>query len=106
MIRAIFVIALIFCASVRSEDEIISAACGRGGTLNVCKQPGRRNCLAVESRNTCINLVGGPFISGVTAGRYQCTVFKNRGCGGLTNSVNNYGGDFTFVAASLRCPCI
>jgi hypothetical protein len=118
MIRAIIIIALIVFASARPESQEqapeapmevpveveISAAC-RGGTLNVCKQKGRINCLSVVSQNTCINLIGGPFVSGFTGGNYQCTVFKNRGCGGSTNFVNSFGGDFTFTAASLRCPC-
>jgi hypothetical protein len=95
MIRAIIIIALIVFASARPEsqeqvpespmevpvEDEVSAAC-RGGTLNVCKQKGRINCLSVVSQNTCINLIGGPFVSGFTGGNYQCTVFRNRGCGG------------------------
>lgn len=104
MNRSIFVIVVLLCVLAGAEEPAI-AAC-RGGTLNVCKREGKVDCLSVVSSNVCINLIGGPFVSGFSGGNYQCTVFKNKGCGGSTNFVNSFGTNkFTFVPQSLRCPC-
>lgn len=78
-----------------------------GGTLNVCKNQGKTNCIGVSSSNTCINLTGGPFISGFSSGGYQCTIYSGLACSGTGITVNRSGwAKFPITPKSLRCPCI
>lgn len=83
------------------------AAC-RGGVLNVCKGANKSGqCIPVESRSTCINLIGGPFVSGFTNGMYFCRVWTGKGCRGDAISVGRVGGNFDRGTAwSLWCPCV
>lgn len=77
-----------------------------GGYISVCKNTGKTNCLEVSSVNTCINLIGGPFISGFATGvGYSCTIYKSTGCSGTSTSVDHAGWKtFPFTAKSYRCP--
>lgn len=79
----------------------------KGGTLNVCKQTGKVNCLGVTSPDACINLVGGPFLSGFTSGNYKCTIYSEAGCGGTSFTCDNAGwSSFKITPKSIKCPCI
>lgn len=61
---------------------------------------------AVGSVNTCINLEGGPYISGKAAGGYTCHVYSRLACNGDSNAVDHGGlNKFAFHAESIRCPC-
>lgn len=78
-----------------------------GGTLQVCKSAGKRNCLGASSDSTCINLIGGPFISGFSGGGYTCRIYSGSGCSGRYASVDRDGWSrFPFTARSFRCPCV
>ncbi|KAG5681284.1 hypothetical protein PVAND_010735 [Polypedilum vanderplanki] len=78
-----------------------------GGVLNVCKREGKADCIGVTSSSTCINLVGGPFVSGFTTGNYQCTIYSSTGCSGTTISVDRSGWSrFPITPKSLKCPCV
>ena len=79
-----------------------------GGTINVCKKTGKTDCLGVGSTNTCINLTGGPFLSGFTTeGHYLCTIYEGLACSGRFVSVDRNGySNFPFTPKSFRCPCI
>ena len=78
-----------------------------GGTINVCKNSGKTKCIGVGSSNTCINLVGGPFVSGFSSGGYRCTIYSRAGCSGTTNTVDRGGWSrFPFIPQSVKCPCI
>ncbi|KAI5849252.1 hypothetical protein BZA05DRAFT_325507, partial [Tricharina praecox] len=72
--------------------------------LQLCKQQGKRNCLGVSSDDTCINLIGGPFVSGWAGGHYQCTIYAGSGCTGTRAMVDREGwSKFDFNAWSMRC---
>ncbi|KAG5668944.1 hypothetical protein PVAND_016850 [Polypedilum vanderplanki] len=78
-----------------------------GGVLNVCKRQGKADCIGVTSTSTCINLVGGPFVSGFVSGNYKCTIYSSTGCSGTSTSVDRSGWSrFPFTPKSLKCPCV
>jgi hypothetical protein len=78
-----------------------------GGGINVCKNQGKSNCLPVSSTDTCINLIGGPFVSGYSQGHYSCTIHSSSGCSGTSVSVDKAGwSKFPFKPQSVRCPCV
>lgn len=102
----LFLIVAIFCIFTTTSGLCLWP--WGGGTINVCKNAGKTNCLGVGSTNTCINLVGGPFISGfVTGTGYSCKIYSSTGCSGTSTSVDHAGWSrFPFTAKSFRCPCI
>jgi len=79
-----------------------------GSSMYVCyglRKTGR--CINVSSGDACINLVGGPFVSGYSAGSDGCTVYSEVGCGGDSTWVDQSGyGKFPNRVRSLRCPCV
>jgi len=85
-----------------------------GSSMNVCKQgrtsnwrsePG--NCINVNSGDACINLTGGPFIAGYSAGSHECNIYSEVKCKGDRNMVDQAGySGFSFTARSLKCPCV
>ncbi|CRL06153.1 CLUMA_CG019106, isoform A [Clunio marinus] len=91
-------------------NELEAQNCSRGripGIINVCRQTGRRNCVGVSSGNTCVNLNGGPFVSGFTSGNFQCTIHSDRGCRGRSERVTRIGSNrFSITPRSFRCPCV
>lgn len=102
---------LFFIVGISYLISITSAFCPPwqgGGTINVCKQRGKSNCLGVGSTNTCINLIGGPFVSGfTTGGGYSCTIYSGLACSGTSVSVNRSGwSSFPITPKSFRCPCV
>ncbi|KAJ1912106.1 hypothetical protein H4219_005728, partial [Mycoemilia scoparia] len=50
------------------------------GTINVCKKGGKQGCLGVSSGDTCVNLIGGPFVSGFAGQDEACTIYKDVDC--------------------------
>jgi hypothetical protein len=94
----------IFCIIVA-----VQSACPpwkSGGTINVCKNRGKSNCIGVSSTNTCINLVGGPFVSGFSSSA-ACTIYSGLGCSGTSISVDRSGwANFPITPKSVRCPCV
>lgn len=101
---------LFFFLTILSVIIITSAWCPPwqgGGTINVCKLTKKRNCIGVGSTNTCINLVGGPFVSGFTTGNYRCTIYSRSGCAGTSVTVDSSGwSNFPIRPNSIKCPCI
>ncbi|ORX80702.1 hypothetical protein K493DRAFT_308258 [Basidiobolus meristosporus CBS 931.73] len=47
-----------------------------GSSMYVCKAAGKAKCINVSSGDACINLTGGPFISGYSAGSHKCTIYS------------------------------
>lgn len=78
-----------------------------GSSMYVCKQWGKHDCINVNSGDACINLVGGPFVSGYSAGSHECTIYTEVACGGDDYNVDSEGySGFRQQARSLRCPCV
>lgn len=78
-----------------------------GGTMMVCKNEGKSNCIAVNSPDSCINLTGGPFKSGYTNGNYRCTLYSVGGCAGTQWTADKAGySRFSTLPNSVRCPCV
>jgi hypothetical protein len=77
------------------------------GTINVCKAEGKQNCLGLSSGDTCINLTGGPFVSGFSGQSEACTIYSEVDCKGDSNPVDQAGWSrFPYTAKSIKCPCI
>ncbi|ORX85215.1 hypothetical protein K493DRAFT_85712 [Basidiobolus meristosporus CBS 931.73] len=93
---------------------IITAQCNAwcppwksGSSMYVCKSTGKAKCINVSSGNACINLTGGPFISGYSAGSHKCTIYSEVKCGGNSYIVDKAGySRFPKAARSLKCPCV
>lgn len=78
-----------------------------GGTINVCKSVDKELCIGVASSNTCINLIGGPFVSGFSSESTGCHIFREKTCEGDVQHVDKTGFDkFPWQPLSLRCPCL
>lgn len=89
------------------ESEAYCSPWQEDGTINVCKFEGKKKCLQTSSSNSCINLFGGPFVSGYSSGSYNCTIYERVGCKGNSQSVDQSGhSKFLFNAAAYKCPCI
>ncbi|CRL06160.1 CLUMA_CG019131, isoform A [Clunio marinus] len=103
-----FIFSLFVLALLSSQvDAQRTCMPGRpSGVMNVCRQRGSTNCSRVESRNTCINLVGGPFVSGFAGQVPRCTIFANEGCRGSEERITSIRANFSFPARSVRCPCV
>jgi hypothetical protein len=114
--KAIFVLLCIViavhCMPPSEETELIDvekAWCmpgNTGGILNICKKKGRGECKGVSSTNTCINIIGGPYVSGFTSGSYTCTIYKEAGCSSDSSRIHSGSNNFPWPAKSYRCPCI
>ncbi|KAJ1921189.1 hypothetical protein H4219_000788 [Mycoemilia scoparia] len=77
------------------------------GTINVCKQEGKQDCRGVSSGDTCVNLNGGPFVSGFAGQSEACKIFSDVDCKGTSNPVDQSGWNkFAFAARSIECPCV
>lgn len=97
---------LILCFIVIESESICWPWQGTG-VINVCKNIDQTNCIGVSSGNTCINLIGGAFVSGFASGQYTCSIFKKAGCAGSQFLVHNKMNDpFPWDAESIRCPCL
>jgi hypothetical protein len=104
-----------FCAlalaALAATPATVSAWCAPwndGGTLQLCHQPGKNDCVGASSDNTCINIVGGPHVSGYASGDYVCTIYSGLGCGGDSQSTVDKAGwrRFNIEPKSFRCPCV
>lgn len=99
-------IIVVLYAAIGSEACLPWQGCG---VINVCKSPGKTtNCIGVSSGSTCMNLIGGPFVSGFTSGDYRCTVYSAKGCGGSSHTVDKAGWSrfVQFTPKSIKCPCV
>lgn len=104
--KVLMIIALALVIAVAQSDAWCLPGKG-GGTLSVCKSSGKVNCIGVGSTDTCVNLVGGPFVSGYSSGSYSCTIFSNTGCSGTSISVDKTGWTrFPITPKSMKCPCV
>ncbi|KAA8892592.1 hypothetical protein FN846DRAFT_896715 [Sphaerosporella brunnea] len=102
-----FSAALLPIALIATGANAWCAPWNDGGVLQVCKNKGKTNCLGASSDDTCVNLIGGPFVSGFAGGPYSCTIYSENGCQGTAVSVDNAGwSSFPFTAYSFRCPCV
>lgn len=103
------VVILILCIATAAYGWTCSPYDGTTGVgyINVCKQYGKQDCLTVSStRRTCINLIGGPFVSGYSGSTaYECKIYSSTGCSGTVNYVDRAGWSwFPFTAKSYSCP--
>ncbi len=106
MRKGIFLVTLAFSFDLMIQAEGVCFPWQGAGTINLCKNPGKTNCLGVSSGNTCINLIGGPFVSGYSSGGYSCTIYAGRGCADTAISVDREGWSrFPITPLSIRCPC-
>jgi len=77
------------------------------GVINVCKVAGKKTCFGVASGNTCVNLIGGPFISGFAGQDEACYIYSEVDCKGSSTHVDRLGWSrFPYTAKSVKCPCV
>lgn len=102
-----FSVIVLAVAMAAGTANAVCAPWNDGGTLQVCKSTGKRNCIGASSDDTCINLIGGPFVSGYAGGGYTCRIYSRSGCAGSDVSVDRDGWSrFPFTARSFKCPCV
>jgi len=92
------------------REEASPAVCWpwqSAGVIDVCKVAGKITCFGVSSGNTCVNLIGGPFISGFAGQDEACTIYSEVDCKGSSTPVDRLGWSlFPYTAKSVKCPCV